>query len=91
MRQLAFNHVRTPSGLVGRTREQALLRRELASALTGEGRVVLVSGQVGIGKTTRVETLGHERARLLVILAQLRRYTATGQGIAMLSEAEAHG
>jgi len=43
--------------LVGREREQAVLRDHLDRIQTGYGSVVLVSGEGGIGKTTRVEDL----------------------------------
>ncbi len=40
------------SMLVGRSSEQALLREELAAAIAGHGRLVVVDGEAGIGKTT---------------------------------------
>jgi len=43
--------------LVGREREQAMLRERLSEMLAGRGRVVLVGGEAGIGKTTLVEDL----------------------------------
>ena len=43
--------------LVGRQREQAVLRQHLDRLLTGQGSVVLVGGEAGIGKTTLVEDL----------------------------------
>jgi DNA-binding CsgD family transcriptional regulator len=48
---------RLPPFLVGRSREQAVLRAELAAALGGHGRLVLVGGEAGIGKTTLVQDL----------------------------------
>jgi DNA-binding CsgD family transcriptional regulator len=42
-------HGRTP--FVGRSRELALLREQLAAAGRGEGRCVVVAGEPGIGKT----------------------------------------
>ena len=46
--------------LVGREREQALLRHVLHEMLDGHGSLVLVSGEAGIGKTTLVEWLARE-------------------------------
>jgi Tripartite tricarboxylate transporter family receptor/AAA ATPase domain len=48
--------------LVGRTEELELLRRRWEQAKTGEGRVVLLRGEPGIGKSRRksVQTL-HQR------------------------------
>lgn len=43
--------------LVGREREQALLRRWLDGVLDGHGRLVLLSGEAGIGKTSLVADL----------------------------------
>ena len=43
--------------LVGREREQAVLRKQLERMLAGQGGTVLVGGEAGIGKTTLVEDL----------------------------------
>src|SRR4051812_31461956 len=43
--------------LVGRAREQSLLREELAAAIRGHGRLVLLGGEAGIGKTTLARDL----------------------------------
>jgi hypothetical protein len=43
--------------LVGREREQGLLRTQLDAMLQGKGSLVLVGGEAGIGKTTLVEDL----------------------------------
>ena len=43
--------------VVGRAREQDVLRDELATALGGRGRLVLVGGEAGIGKTTLARDL----------------------------------
>ena len=37
---------------IGRSRERVFLHEELSRALAGQGRLVLVSGEAGIGKTT---------------------------------------
>ncbi len=46
--------------LVGRQREQDILRQHLDAAINGHGNLVLISGEAGIGKTTLVEHLGRE-------------------------------
>ncbi|MGA7670801.1 MAG: AAA family ATPase [Nitrolancea sp.] len=43
--------------LVGREREQAMLRAQLDRMLEGQGGTILVGGEAGIGKTTLVEDL----------------------------------
>src|SRR4051812_37103754 len=43
--------------LVGRAREQGMLREELASAISGHGRLVLLGGEAGIGKTSLARDL----------------------------------
>jgi DNA-binding CsgD family transcriptional regulator len=52
-----------PSGdrLVGRSEELAFLRARLAAARAGSGRLVLVCGPAGIGKTRLVEELVADR------------------------------
>jgi DNA-binding CsgD family transcriptional regulator len=50
------------SHLVGRSRELAILRDELTGMLAGAGRLVLIAGEAGIGKTTLAEALGHDAA-----------------------------
>jgi predicted ATPase len=46
--------------LVGRAREQVVLREELAAAIEGRGRLVLLGGEAGIGKTTLARDLAGE-------------------------------
>ena len=48
--------------LVGRGRELALLREQLAAALAGVGSLVLIGGEAGIGKTALAEALAREAA-----------------------------
>jgi DNA-binding CsgD family transcriptional regulator len=48
---------RLPPFLVGRSREQAVLRAELAAAMSGRGRLILLGGEAGIGKTTLAQDL----------------------------------
>src|SRR5438477_8253087 len=52
------------SGFVGRAREIDELKAGLAEALSGCGRLFLLSGEPGIGKTRLAEELGlHARTR----------------------------
>jgi DNA-binding CsgD family transcriptional regulator len=54
------DHWRQASLIVGREREQSLLRDRFRDALGGRGSLVLIGGEAGIGKTTLVEGLGRE-------------------------------
>jgi DNA-binding CsgD family transcriptional regulator len=49
--------LRLPPLLVGRSREQEILRAELAAARGGHGRLVLLGGEAGIGKSTLAQDL----------------------------------
>jgi DNA-binding CsgD family transcriptional regulator len=60
-------HIRHPSrqappALVGRTREQVFLREELAASISGHGRLILLGGEAGIGKSTLARDLAQEAA-----------------------------
>jgi DNA-binding CsgD family transcriptional regulator/tetratricopeptide (TPR) repeat protein len=58
------------STLVGRIQERASLHEELAAAITGNGRLALIGGAAGIGKTTLVRDLMREaRNRDMLVLA----------------------
>ena len=65
-----FSAPRTVPTLVGRAREQEILREELAAAIEGQGRLVLLGGEAGIGKTTLARDLIREAtARGVRVLA----------------------
>ncbi|MEM7043446.1 MAG: adenylate/guanylate cyclase domain-containing protein [Pseudomonadota bacterium] len=48
-------HGRILTDLIGREHERGLIRTSWAHALTGEGRVMLLSGEAGIGKSRMVQ------------------------------------
>lgn len=60
MPSAALNGDQAP--IVGRDHERALLYEQLEAALAGRGRLVIIGGRAGIGKTTLVRDLV-ERAR----------------------------
>ncbi|MDQ2785582.1 MAG: toll/interleukin-1 receptor domain-containing protein [Chloroflexota bacterium] len=49
-----------PPSLFGREREQATLRERLSSALGGQGGLVLIGGEAGVGKTALIESLAYD-------------------------------
>ncbi len=59
-----------PSALVGRERELGILREHLSAALGGQGSLVLIGGEAGIGKTALAEALcqdAKERGALVLV------------------------
>jgi predicted ATPase len=54
----------SPPLLVGRSREQGVLREALAAASGGQGRLILLGGDAGIGKTTLARNLSREAVAL---------------------------
>ena len=67
----------TPPALVGREREIASLRAHLDAALAGHGRLVLVSGEAGIGKTALAEQLCAEASEHGALVLVGRCYDLT--------------
>jgi DNA-binding winged helix-turn-helix (wHTH) protein len=60
----------TPSTrLPGRAKELGFLRRAFEQTRAGRGRLVVVSGEAGIGKTALVERFAHELERRSVFVA----------------------
>jgi DNA-binding CsgD family transcriptional regulator len=64
---------------VGRDRELRLLRDALARAQQGQGSLVLISGEAGIGKTTLVQVIAAEAktAGFMVLIGQAFDLSAT--------------
>ena len=71
------NHSEQRSFIVGRANERRVLGDHLAAALAGEGRLVLISGEAGIGKTTLVRTLAQEAADAGVLVLTGHCYDLT--------------
>ena len=68
----------TRFALVGRADDVAALRSDLASARTGQGRVALVAGEPGVGKTRLVEEIATEAAEAGAIVVWGRCYEGRG-------------
>jgi DNA-binding CsgD family transcriptional regulator len=70
MAEASVQHRHPPHGMVGRERELQLLLEQLERAQDGHGRLVLIGGEAGIGKTTLVRELSFEatqRGKLTLI------------------------
>jgi DNA-binding CsgD family transcriptional regulator len=61
---------RAPSTLVGRDRELGVLREHLDAAMAGQGSLVLIGGEAGIGKTALAEATVREAKRAGVTVLQ---------------------
>ncbi|HEU0113264.1 MAG TPA: AAA family ATPase, partial [Thermomicrobiales bacterium] len=68
-----------PLPFVGRAREQRLLREELAAAAAGQGRLVVIGGEAGIGKTALARDLARAAAAggILVLTGHCYDLTTT--------------
>lgn len=73
-----------PPSVVGRQRELERLDERLVQVLRGERRVVFITGESGIGKTTLVDAFLAGRA------GQARLWVARGQSIEHLGAGEAY-
>jgi DNA-binding CsgD family transcriptional regulator len=56
----AFSAPRHTASLVGRAREQIILHEELAAIRAGHGRLVVLGGEAGMGKTSLARSLAQE-------------------------------
>lgn len=54
----------SPPAMIGRARERVFLHEEVAHAIAGSGRLVLVGGEAGIGKTTLARDAINEARQL---------------------------
>jgi DNA-binding CsgD family transcriptional regulator len=63
--------------LVGREREQRLLRQRLDAACAGHGSLALIGGEAGIGKTTLAEAICREAASMGISVFTGRCYDLT--------------
>ena len=66
----------SPGHTVGREKEHAELRDAFAAAATGQGMMVCVAGEPGIGKTTLVEDFLNEERGPCVIAREVPREAA---------------
>jgi DNA-binding CsgD family transcriptional regulator len=69
---------RSAAAILGRDREMTLLREALAATLAGRGRLVLISGEPGIGKSTLAAALSDEAARRGMRVSMARAPETTG-------------
>jgi tetratricopeptide (TPR) repeat protein len=67
-----------PNSFVGRGRELAELDNALADALAGRGRLVLISGEPGIGKTRLADEVSKRASKLGVCVAWGRCWEGAG-------------
>jgi DNA-binding CsgD family transcriptional regulator len=66
-----------PQPLVGRERELGVLRQHLDAAIGGYGRLVLIGGEAGIGKTALAEVVCREATQNGVLVLVGRCYDLT--------------
>ncbi|HVL92057.1 MAG TPA: BTAD domain-containing putative transcriptional regulator [Acidimicrobiales bacterium] len=64
--------------MVGRDDQLVVLERALADACQGRGRIVLLCGEAGIGKTTLADALGHRAAAAGALVVWGRCYEGEG-------------